>query len=75
MWFKIRFVQIGHVDLDEILITMNLLKTKQNKTLLFIVTHALKRHFSNEGTICRIKHPENLEVNTCYCCTRLGVAQ
>lgn len=54
MWFKIRFVQIGHVDLDEILITMNLLKTKQNKTLLFIVTHALKRHFSNEGTICKL---------------------
>lgn len=33
MWFKIRFVQIGHVDLDEILITMNLLKTKQNTSI------------------------------------------
>lgn len=31
MWFKIRFVQIGHVDLDEIFITMNLLKKNKTK--------------------------------------------
>jgi len=58
MWFEIGFIQIGCVDSDEILMKMNLLK---KSTPLFIVSHALKIDFFNEGMIYRIKHPENLE--------------